>query len=139
MTRRLEVIAVDSSAVVAIVLDEPERDRFLRAILDAPKALISSVSVVESRMVVYGRRGPRGMVVVDDVLRLPRFEVTPPGTADIEAAFNAFLAYGKGSGHPASLNLGDVFAYALAKTRDLPLLFKGNDLARTDLRAVIAA
>ena len=49
------------------------------------------------------------------------------------------LAYGKGSGHPASLNLGDVFAYALAKNRDLPLLFKGNDFARTDLRVVVTA
>lgn len=89
-------------------------------------------------MVVHGRRGVRAVVLVDDLLTLPQFEITPPSFADMNAAFAAFLAYGKGSGHPAALNLGDLFSYALAKNRDLPLLYKGNDFAETDLRPAVA-
>jgi ribonuclease VapC len=127
------VIAVDSSAVVAIVLGEPERDMFIDALHRAEQALISTVSVVEIKMVIHSRRGQRGVVLVDDLLRLPMFEIVSPGQAEMDAAYAAFVAFGKGSGHPASLNFGDVFAYALAKVRDLPLLFKGNDFVHTDI------
>ena len=61
--------------------------------------------------------------------------IAPPEHADIEAAYGAFIAFGKGSGHPASLNFGDIFSDALAKVRDLPLLYKGDDFARTDIRS----
>jgi ribonuclease VapC len=132
------MIAVDTSAIVAIVLNEPERADFMGAIRSAVVALISTVSVVETKMVLFGRRGPRAVVFVDDLFRLPMFEITPPGAADMNAAFSAFVAFGRGSGHPAALNFGDVFSYALAKVRDLPLLFKGNDFAETDLRPVAA-
>jgi ribonuclease VapC len=132
------MIAVDTSAIVAIVLNEPERATFVQAMQTAAVALISTVSVVETKMVLFGRRGPRAVVFVDDLFRLPMFEVTPPGTADMDAAFSAFVAFGKGSGHPAALNFGDVFAYALAKVRNLPLLFKGSDFAETDLRPAVA-
>jgi ribonuclease VapC len=83
-------------------------------------------------MVVHGRRGQRAVVLVDDLLRLPHFEVVPPGTAEMDAAYAAFVAFGKGSFHPAALNFGDLFSYALAKIRGLPLLFKGADFAHTD-------
>jgi ribonuclease VapC len=129
------MIAVDTSAVVAIVFGEPERAAFRQAILRARKALISTASVLELKMVAYGRRGPRAAVLVDDLFRLPMFEITAPGPADLEAAFSAFVAFGKGSGHPAALNFGDLFAYALAKVRNLPLLFKGADFAETDILA----
>ena len=89
-------------------------------------------------MVVYGRRGTRAVVFVDDLFRLPIFEITPPDAADMDAAFSAFVAFGRGSGHPAALNFGDVFSYALAKVRNLPLLFKGNDFAETDIRPASA-
>lgn len=95
--------------------------------------LISTASVVEARMVVYGRLGMPGVVLLDDLLCLPAFEIVAPGPEQAEAAFRAFIAYGKGNGHPAALNFGDVFSYALAKTRRLPLLFKGEDFAQTDL------
>jgi ribonuclease VapC len=131
------MIAVDTSAIVAIVFNEPERREFVATIEESVKALVSTVSVVEARMVVHGRRGMRAVVLVEDLLKLPRFEITPPGLPDMDAAFAAFLAFGKGSGHPAALNFGDVFAYALAKVRDLPLLFKGNDFAETDLRPAV--
>lgn len=129
------MIAVDTSAVVAIVFGEPERAAFRQAIMRARKALISTASVLEVKMVAYGRRGPRAVVLVEDLFRLPMFEITAPGPADLEAAFGAFVAFGKGSGHPAALNFGDLFAYALAKVRNLPLLFKGADFAETDILA----
>jgi ribonuclease VapC len=127
------MIAVDSSAIVAIAFGEVEREAFVRTVQQAQKALISTVSVVEARMVVHGRRGQRAVVLVDDLLRLPMFEVVAPGTAEMDAAYAAFVAFGKGSGHPAGLNFGDVFSYALAKVRGLPLLFKGNDFSQTDI------
>lgn len=90
-------------------------------------------------MVIYGRLGPRGMVLADQLLRLPVFEIVPPGLAEIEAAYAAFVAYGKGSGHPANLNFGDLFSYAIAKVRGIPLLFKGDDFSRTDIQSAAAS
>ncbi len=133
------MIAVDTSAIVAIALAEPERAAFLQAIMQARKALISTASVIEAKMVLYSRRGPRAVVLAEDMFRLPMFEIIPPGPADLDAAFAAFIAFGKGSTHPAALNFGDLFSYALAKVRNLPLLFKGNDFSETDIRPAVAA
>jgi ribonuclease VapC len=133
------VIVADTSAIVAIAFGEPERAAFVQAIERAERTLISSVSVVEARMVVHGRRGQRAVVLVDDLLRLPLFEVVPPGPAETDAAYAAFVAFGRGSGHPAALNFGDVFAYALAKVRGLPLLYKGSDFSETDIASALNA
>jgi ribonuclease VapC len=133
------MIAVDTSAVVAIVFDEPERAMFREAIMRAGKALISTASVLEVKMVLYGRRGPRAVVLAEDMLHLPMFEIVAPGPAELAAAFGAFVVFGKGSGHPAALNFGDLFSYALAKVRGLPLLFKGNDFAETDILPAVGA
>ena len=133
------MIAVDSSAIVAIVFGEPERDLFRRAIANSGKAFLSSVSFVESRMVIHGRRGQKGAVLFDDLMRLPVFEIVPPGIAEIEAAYAGFVTYGKGSGHPAALNFGDLFSYALAKVRAVPLLFKGSDFSQTDIAPAVSA
>ena len=133
------MIAVDTSALVAIVFDEAERPAFLQIIQRASKALISIVSLVETRVVVYGRRGHRGIVIVDDVLRLPMFEIVPPGAAEMDAAYAAFVAYGRGSGHPANLNFGYLFSYALAMVRGVPLLFKGGDFSQTDIQSAATA
>lgn len=127
------MIVADTSAILAIVFAEPERDAFVAAIERAERTLVSSVTVVETRMVVHARRGQRAVVLVDDLLRLPSFEIVPPGAAEMDAAYAAFVAFGKGNGHPASLNFGDLFGYALAKVRGLPLLFKGSDFAETDI------
>ena len=78
--------------------------------------------------------GPKQL---DDLLRLPLFEFVPPSAAEAQAAYAAFVAFGKGSGHPASLNYGDLFSYALAKVRGLPLLFKGNDFSETDIATAL--
>src|SRR5271163_3950096 len=132
------MIAVDTSALVAISLNEPERFSFLTIIRGAPKVLVSTVSVVETKMVLFGRKGVRAVVMFDDLLDLRRFEITPPSRADMDAAYAAFLAFGRGSGHPAALNFGDVFSYALAKVRNLPLLYKGDDFTQTDIRSALA-
>jgi ribonuclease VapC len=127
------VIVADTSAILAIAFAEPEREAFVAALERAERTLVSSVTAVEARRVVHARRGQRAVVLVDDLLRLPFFEIVPPGAAETDAAYAAFVAYGKGNGHPAALNFGDVFSYALAKTRGLPLLFKGRDFAETDI------
>ena len=132
------MIAVDTSALAAIVFDEAERARFRHIIQRASKALISTVSVVEARLVIHGRRGQRGIVLAEGLLRLPVFEIVPPGAAEMDAAYAAFVAYGRGSGHPAGLNFGDLFSYALAKVRGVPLLFKGNDFSQTDIQSAAA-
>ena len=132
------MIVADTSAIIAIVFAEPEREAFVDVIRRAPRVLVSTVSVVEARMVVHGRRGERAVVLVDDLLRLPMFELIPPGIAEMDAAYAAFVAFGKGSGHPAALNFGDVFGYALAKVRGLPLLYKGADFSETDIASAAA-
>jgi ribonuclease VapC len=132
------MIVVDTSAIVAIALGEPERDEFVGVIERSEKALVSTVSAVEARMVVHGRRGQRGVVLLDDLLRLPNFELVAPDLSEADAAYAAFVTYGRGSGHPAGLNFGDVFSYALAKVRGLPLLYKGADFGQTDIRSAAA-
>lgn len=127
------MIAVDTSALMCIILAEPDHPHYLARLKAARQVLISTVSVVEARMVAYGRLGHRAVVLLDDLLRIPAFQIVSPTSQDMDAAWNAFIAYGKGTGHPAGLNFGDVFAYALAKTRNLPLLFKGNDFCHTDV------
>lgn len=127
------MIVVDTSAIVAIAFGEPERQAFVEAIRQADRALISTVSVVESRMVVFGRRGPRAVTFLDDLLRLPPFEFAAPEAPEMDAAYSAFIAFGRGSGHPARLNFG----YALAKVRGLPLLYKGDDFAQTDVQSAV--
>jgi ribonuclease VapC len=127
------MIAVDTSAIVAIVFGEAERGPFEQIIRNSPKSLVSTVSMVEARMVIQSRRGQRGAVLFEGLLRLPIFEIVPPGLAEMEAAYAAFVAYGRGSGHSAALNFGDLFSYALAKVNGIPLLFKGNDFSQTDI------
>ncbi len=131
------MIVADTSAIVAIAFAEPERAAFVQALQGADRVLISTVSVVEARMVVHGRRGQRAVVLLDDLIRLPMFEVVAPGPAEVDAAYAAFVAFGKGSGHAAGLDFGDVFSYALAKVRGLPLLYKGDDFSETDIASAL--
>lgn len=127
------MIVVDSSALMAIVIGEPERRHFLDLLDKAGGILISSATVIETRMVAHGRGGQAFLDKLDTVIRNYEFEIVPPGAGEIAAAHAAFITYGKGSGHPAQLNFGDLFSYALAKVRGLPLLFKGGDFAHTDV------
>lgn len=132
------MIAVDTSALVAIMFGEVERDGYL-AILDSADGIsISAGTVIEARMVVHGRGGPSLREKLDRLCQDYRMNIIPTGEDEIELAQHGFATYGKGSGHPAQLNFGDLFAYALAKSRDIPLLFKGNDFARTDVKSASA-
>jgi ribonuclease VapC len=125
------VIVIDTSALFAIAANEHERAVFLD-ILDLQKCLISPVTYVETVMVLTGRSRQLARTRVDELIEAFRIEPVPVDRTIANAAVNAFDQYGKGR-HPARLNLSDCFAYALAKSRNLPLLFKGDDFAKTDV------
>ena len=127
------MIAIDSSALIAIILDESERKSFLDILDRAEKTLVGAATLVESRMVAYGKGGARLVLALDAIVQGYTMEIVPPGPAEIEIAHSAFVTYGKGNGHPAQLNFGDLFSYALAKSRGVPLLFKGEDFGLTDV------
>jgi ribonuclease VapC len=131
------MIAVDTSALVAVLLNEVERDDYLTVLDSADSISISAGTVIEARMVVHGRGGPSLREKLDRLCQDYRMNVIPSGEEEIEIAQHGFVTYGKGSGHPAQLNFGDLFAYALAKSRDIPLLFKGNDFAQTDVKSAV--
>jgi ribonuclease VapC len=114
------LIAVDTLALVAIVFDEAERDSFLAVLTQADTAWISTVSVLEARRLTYGRRGPRAVVMPGDLLRLPPFVAASPDRNELDAAYGAFLAFGKGSGHRAALNFGDVSAAPWPRSTTCP-------------------
>jgi ribonuclease VapC len=120
---------VDTSALIAILRREPERDAFRDKLLAAGIVSISAVGLVESRIIAE-REG--GRAELDTLLAAADVRVVPVDQVQADAASDAFLRYGKGR-HPAALNLGDLFAYALATTAGEPLLYKGNDFARTDV------
>ncbi len=131
------MIVVDPSALLAILFEEPEREQYRKVLDDAATLLVSSTSIVEARMVAFGRQGHAQVAVLDELIEGYDFEIVPPSVDEIQIAHSAFVTYGKGSGHPAQLNFGDLFSYALAKSRNLPLLFKGNDFSQTDLHPAI--
>jgi ribonuclease VapC len=129
------VIVIDSSALIAILRREPEADGFLQIVAEAVSCLLSSISLLETSMVLAGRTGDAtSWTELDALIARARIEVVAQDAELTEAARAAFLRYGRGR-HPAALNLGDCASYALAKHHDVPLLFKGADFPRTDLRA----
>ncbi len=128
---------IDTSAVIAILEREAEADRFADLISGTAFTRISAVSLVEAGMVMRGRRSD-GDVDVDAMKVDGAIEVVPVDLAQARVARAAFARYGKGN-HPAALNLGDLFSYALAKHLGEPLLFKGNDFSRTDITPAIKA
>lgn len=125
------MIVLDTSAILAIIQHEPEADLFRRVIRRAGTALFSAGSAVE--LAAVSGRSERLRARVESFVQEPFVVIEPVTSAQASRAADAFLTWGKGR-HPASLNLGDMFAYLLARERDLPLLFKGNDFARTDVR-----
>ena len=131
------MIVADTSALIAIILDEPERDRFAASIAAAERVGISVATVVETRLVLHRRGGAKLTKAIDLLLASNRFEVVPVDADQADIAHAAFVTYGKGTGHPAQLNFGDLFSYALAKARGVPLLYKGGDFARTDIVAAV--
>lgn len=127
-------MVLDTSAVLAILLQEPVADRLVAA-LDADRTrLISAATVVEASLVLLGRHGEAGEPLLDRFLRGISAEMVPGGDEHVTLARDAALRFGRGR-HPAALNLGDCLSYALATARGEPLLFVGDDFARTDVEA----
>ncbi|MDQ0424847.1 type II toxin-antitoxin system VapC family toxin [Cellulomonas iranensis] len=125
---------VDTSAVVAILLGEPHAEALARTALSAPHARMSAATFVELSAVVAQRDAPQQRRRVEHVLDRLGVEVVALTPEHARLAAEAYREFGRGSGHPARLNLGDCFSYALASALDEPLLFVGDDFARTDLR-----
>ena len=124
---------VDTSAIVAILRDEPGAESFANAIAGARIRRVSAVNYVEAAAVIEGSRDPIASRRFDDFFREASFAVETVTFDQARIAREAYNDFGKGSGHPAQLNLGDCFAYALAKAMSEPILFKGEDFNHTDL------
>ena len=128
-------MVIDSSAIVAILLLEWDCEVFIDAIDDDPVRLISSLTALETTIVMEARKGPLGGRELDLFLHRTNVQHVGFGPEHFEMARNAWRKYGKGN-HPAALNLGDCCSYALSKISGEPLLFKGDDFTKTDIAAV---
>lgn len=128
-------MVIDSSALVAILLDEPERRRFVGLIGAANERLISAASLLETAIVISARKGSSGTKELNLFIDRAEIHVLPVDREQVEVGHAAYLRYGRGR-HPARLNYGDCFSYAAAKVTGHPLLFKGNEFPQTDLPLV---
>jgi ribonuclease VapC len=126
-------VIVDTSALIAILRNEPEAAACARAIEGAGARRISAASYVEAAAVIDGSRDPIASRRFDDLIREAELVIEPVTPAQARIARDAYRDFGRGSGHPARLNFGDCFAYALAKDLGEPLLFKGDDFVHTDI------
>ncbi len=129
---------VDTSALVAILRREEEAIALRRAIAENSNPLLSTGSYLEACIVISGAKNSLDHAAVDEVIEMLGIDIVPFSLTQARLAREAYRQYGKGSGHPAQLNFGDCFAYALAKETEKPLIFKGNDFAKTDLKTASA-
>ena len=130
------MIVSDTSALMALVMDEPEAPDIRQAIDEAGQTLISAATLIEFYIVAMGK-GEDVYARAQGLIRELPIAVVPFDSGQAEIARRAYEQYGKGRGHPAQLNFGDTFSYALAPSRGLPLLYKGGDFARTDIPAAV--
>ncbi|MGH8996948.1 MAG: type II toxin-antitoxin system VapC family toxin [Acidimicrobiales bacterium] len=128
---------IDTSAVVAILRDEPDVHRYTYALAAALKPKISAGNYIELGIVIDLNRDPVLSRRLDDLLSTALVEVEPVTQLHAEIARRAYRDFGKGSGHPAGLNFGDCFAYALSRATGEPLLFKGDDFVHTDVQPAL--
>jgi len=122
----------DTSAFLAIFLKEKDAAVYQNALLNADEVFISAATGVELHIVVTAKFGPEGILRLNRLLEQPLFEIVPVDRQQMVLASQAYERYGKGR-HAAKLNYGDLFSYAVAKMRSLPLLYKGDDFSKTDL------
>jgi ribonuclease VapC len=124
---------IDTSAIVAILRYEPDAAIFANAIENAARRRLSAATYVETSAVIDGSRDPIASRRLDELIDEAGIVIEPVTIRQARIAREAFRDFGRGSGHPARLNFGDCFAYALAKDMNEPLLFKGDDFSRTDV------
>ena len=124
---------IDTSALLAILRDEPEAASCAEAIADAATRRISAGNFLETAIVTDASRDPIASRRLDDLLKVADIAIEPVTAEQARLGREAYRDFGKGSGHPAQLNFGDCFAYALAKATGESLLFKGDDFAQTDV------
>jgi len=130
------VIVVDTSAIIAILYREAEFDQFVQLITDSDSCFLSAVSYFEASMVLIGRATPEAGIELDSFLERVGIEFVPFDQEQAKRARDAFARFGRGR-HPARLNFGDCVSYALAQERGLPLLYKGEDFAKTDVVSAV--
>jgi len=128
-------MVIDTSALLAILLEEAEADDFAQAIAGDPKRLVSALTLLEAAVVIHARKGPSGGRELDLLLHTASATIVSFDAEQAALARAAYETFGKGH-HPAALNLGDCCSYALSRWSGEPLLFKGNDFSKTDVVAV---
>jgi ribonuclease VapC len=126
-------VVIDTSALLAILLSEPEGLEFTKAIAAADRRLVAAPTLVEAAAVMLARKGREGVIALDALLSRLGIEVVAMTPAAAEFAREGYSRYGKGVGSPGVLNYGDVLAYGVARAEDEPLLFKGEDFLKTDV------
>ena len=131
-------MVLDTSALIAILVDEPERSVFIRAIEEAASCRVSTATFVETSIVLEARYGAEALRILDRFIAKAQIEILPVDLEQGHTACRAFSRFGKGR-HRAGLNYGDCFAYALANVLAEPLLCKGADFTHTDVRLAIEA
>jgi ribonuclease VapC len=127
---------VDASAIVAILTREPEAEDLIDRLERAPRPITSAIAVFEATLGLCRKRHAsveEAEADLRDFLKAARIELVPIAAGHASVALGAFARYGKGRGHPAQLNMGDCFAYALARSHRASLLFKGEDFSQTDI------
>ncbi len=129
-------MVIDSSALIAIMEGEPERRPFIEAITAADTRLVGAPTMLEASMVVLSRTGEGRLQDLRDFCARGAVETVPFGPEHVDLAVDTFRRFGKGR-HPAALNFGDCFSYALAKATGEPLLFKGDDFSQTDVKRAV--
>lgn len=129
-------MVIDTSALLAMLLAEPDAEAFRVAIEEDSVRLIAAGTLLETTLVIESRKGEAAGRELDLLVSRAQLTVVPTDADHVEEARRAFRRFGKGR-HPAALNYGDLFAYALAKVTGEPLLFKGDDFAKTDVRRVL--
>jgi ribonuclease VapC len=130
-------VILDTSAVVAILRQEPDAAAFSTAIEKASVRRISAANYVEAGAVIDSEKDPVASRRLDELIRIAEIEIAAVTAEQARIARSAYRSFGRGSGHPAKLNFGDCFAYALAVTTGEPLLFKGDEFKKAGLKPVL--
>jgi ribonuclease VapC len=128
---------IDTSAVLSILLAEPDAKIYADAIATANHRVMAAPTYLELCMVFCGRRQDESIEFVEQFVQRAEITMRPFGQQAAAVAARAFLIYGKGRGHPAQLNFGDCISYAMSKVEAMPLLFKGEDFALTDVERAV--